>query len=35
MENKNVIKEEYNYEDNSILIPLAKAGDEKAMSRGH
>ncbi|MGL5353424.1 MAG: RNA polymerase sporulation sigma factor SigF [Clostridium sp.] len=33
MENKNVIKEEYNYEDNSILIPLAKAGDEKAMSR--
>ncbi|MGL5086157.1 MAG: RNA polymerase sporulation sigma factor SigF [Clostridium sp.] len=33
MENKNVIKEEYNYEDNSILIPLAKAGDNKAMSR--
>lgn len=33
MENRNVRKEEYNYEDNSILIPLAKAGDEKAMNR--
>lgn len=26
-------KEEYNYEDNSILIPLAKAGDKNAMNR--
>lgn len=33
MESRNVRKEEYNYEDNSILIPLAKAGDEKAMNR--
>ena len=29
----NVIKEEYNYEDNSQLLPLAKAGDEEAMNR--
>lgn len=33
MENRNVRKEEYNYEDNSILIPLAKAGDKNAMNR--
>jgi len=33
MESRNVIREEYNYEDNSKLIPLAKAGDEKAMNR--
>lgn len=33
MENRNMRKEEYNYEDNSKLIPLAKAGDEKAMNR--
>lgn len=33
MENINVKKEEYNYEDNSKLIPLAKAGDGKAMNR--
>lgn len=30
---ENMIKEEYNYEDNSILIPLARAGDIKAMNR--
>lgn len=33
MENINVKKEEYNYEDNSKLIALAKAGDEKIMNR--
>lgn len=33
MENINVKKEEYNYEDNSKLIALAKAGDEKTMNR--
>ena len=33
MDKMNVKKEEYNYEDNSILIPLAKAGDSKAMNR--
>lgn len=33
MENRNMRKEEYNYEDNSILIPLAKSGDGKAMNR--
>ena len=33
MEIRNVKKEEYNYEDNSILIPQAKSGDEKAMNR--
>lgn len=33
MEKGNFKREEYNYEDNSQLLPLAKAGDEKAMSR--
>ena len=33
MEFRNMKKEEYNYEDNSRLIPLAKAGDEEAKNR--
>lgn len=32
MKNGNLRKEEYNYDDNSQLIPLAKAGDTEAMN---
>ena len=32
MEKGNVKKEEFNYEDNSQLLPLAKAGDAEAMN---
>lgn len=32
MENGSVRKEAYNYEENSQLIPLAKAGNQEAMS---
>lgn len=33
MEKGNFKREEYNYDDNSQLLPLAKAGDEVAMNR--
>ena len=33
MEKGNLKREEYNYDDNSQLLPLAKAGDEVAMNR--
>lgn len=33
MEKGNFKREEYNYEDNSELLPLAKDGDELAMNR--
>lgn len=33
MEDGSIKKEEYNYEDNISLIPLAKSGDEEAMNR--
>lgn len=33
MEKGNLKKEEYNYEDNQTLLPLAKTGDEVAMNR--
>ncbi|MGL5380851.1 RNA polymerase sporulation sigma factor SigF [Clostridium sp.] len=33
MENGSMRREEYNYDDNSKLIPLAKAGNEEAMNR--
>lgn len=33
MEKGNLKKEEYNYEDNQALLPLAKIGDEVAMNR--
>lgn len=33
MDNSNLKKEDYNYNDNSQLIPLAKAGDNEAMNR--
>ena len=33
MNSKEIKKEGFNYDDNSELIPLAKAGDEKAMNR--
>ncbi|MGL4774098.1 MAG: RNA polymerase sporulation sigma factor SigF [Clostridium sp.] len=33
MEKGNLRKEEYNYEDNQMLLPLAKDGDEFAMNR--
>ena len=33
MENGNIRKEVYNYEENSKLIPLAKAGNQEAMNK--
>ena len=33
MEKGNFKREEYNYDDNSQLLPLAKAGDEVAMNK--
>lgn len=33
MENGTIRKEAYNYDDNSKLIPLAKAGDQDAMNK--